>query len=34
VTWASQFRAAITLAPQIDDEDMVVEEVSGTEAAW
>lgn len=34
VTWSSQFRAAITLAPQIDDEDMVVEEVSAGEAAW
>lgn len=34
VTWASQFRAAVTLAPQIDDGDMIIEEVSCFEATW
>lgn len=28
VTWASQFRAAITLGPVISDEDMILEDVT------
>jgi len=34
VTWISQFRIAITLGPQISDEDMILEEVTLYEAIW
>jgi len=34
VTWISQFRTAITLGPQISDEDLILEDVSAFEAGW
>ena len=34
VTWMSQFRTALTLGPQISDDDMILEEVSFYEAIW
>ena len=34
VTWMSQFRAAITLGPTIDEEDMILEDVTMFQAIW
>ena len=31
-TWGSQFRSALTLGPQISEEDLILEEVSLSEA--